>query len=92
VTNSKSGNKAARVAERKRVRNYSAKHSVKTYVAKAEKAISTGEASAHDATMKAVSSVDKAISKGIMHKNKGAHVKSRLVKELNLAMSQKGEG
>jgi len=29
------------------------------------------------------SSIDKAISKGVIHKNKGARLKSRLMKKLN---------
>jgi len=33
------------------------------------------------------SSIDKAISKGVIHKNKGARLKSRLMKKLNKEQS-----
>lgn len=81
------GNKAARAAERKRLRNRSVRHSVKTYVAKAKSAIDAGEESAYQKTMMAISSIDKAVNKGVIHRNKGARLKSRLMKNLNKGKS-----
>lgn len=82
MSSKKSGNKVARAAERKRLRNRLVRRSVKTQVAKARSAVSAGEEPAQDQTMTAISSVDKAVSKGIIHKNKGARLKSLLMNKL----------
>ena len=79
MSNIKSGNKAARAAERKRLRNRLVRRSLKTYLTKAKVAADAGDESAHQKTMMAISSVDKAVSKGIIHKNKGARLKSFLM-------------
>ena len=79
---SKSSNKIARTAERKRLRNRLVRSSVKTHIVKAKSSVDAGEETAHQKTMLAVSSIDKAVSKGIIHKNKGARLKSRLIKKL----------
>jgi small subunit ribosomal protein S20 len=50
---------------------------------KAKSSVDGGEESAHQKTTLAISSIDKAVSKGIIHKNKGARLKSRLMKKLN---------
>ena len=85
--------KAARSAERKRLRDRSIRTSVKTHIAKAQKLISAGENSAHQETIAAISSIDKAVSKGVFHRNKGARLKSRLTKKLNavIAVSRSSE-
>ncbi len=77
------GNKAARAAERKRLRNRLVRRSVKTHIVKAKKAVDAGEESAYQKTMMAISSVDKAVSKGIIHKNKGARIKFLLMNKLD---------
>jgi len=82
VSPSKSSNKIARTAERKRLRNRLVRSSVKTHIVKAKSSVDAGEETAHQKTMLAVSSIDKAVSKGIIHKNKGARLKSRLIKKL----------
>jgi small subunit ribosomal protein S20 len=83
VPNSKQGNKVARTAERKRLRNRSARSSVKTLIAKAKGSSDAGEESAGEKTRMAISGVDKAANKGIIHRNKAARLKSRLTKNLN---------
>jgi small subunit ribosomal protein S20 len=57
--------------------------SVRTYIAKAKSSADAGEESAYQKTTLAISSIDKAVSKGIIHGNKGARLKSRLMKKLN---------
>jgi len=79
----KLGNKAARVSERKRLRNRSERSSVKTLIAKARSSSGAGEESAHEKTTMAISGVDKAVKKGLIHRNKAARLKSRLMKKLN---------
>jgi len=83
VPNSKRGNKVARAAERKRLRNRSARSSVKTLLVKATSSADAGEESASEKTMMAISSIDKAVNKGVIHRNKAARLKSRLTKNLN---------
>ncbi len=83
MSTSQSSNKVARTAERKRLRNRLVRRSFRTYVVKAKSSADAGEESAYQKTMLAMSSVDKAVSKGIIHRNKGARIKSRLMKKLN---------
>lgn len=80
---SKQGNKVARTAERKRLRNRLVRRSVKTCIVKARSSADAGEESAKQKAMLAVSNIDKAVSKGIIHRNKGARLKSGLIKKLN---------
>jgi len=82
VSASKGSNKVARTAERRRLRNRLVRGSVKTHIVKAKRSADAGEESANEKTMLAISSVDKAVSKGIIHRNKGARLKSRLMKKL----------
>jgi small subunit ribosomal protein S20 len=82
VSASKQGNKVARTAERKRLRNRLVRRSVKTSVVKARSSVDAGEESAKQKAMVAVSNIDKAVSKGIIHRNKGARLKSGLMKKL----------
>jgi small subunit ribosomal protein S20 len=83
VSPSKQSNKVARQAERKRLRNRLVRSSVKTRIVKAKGSIDAGEESAHQKTTLAISGIDRAVSKGVMHRNKGARIKSRLMKKLN---------
>jgi small subunit ribosomal protein S20 len=83
VSASKQGNKVARTAERKRLQNRLVRRSVKTSVVKARSSADAGEESAKQKTMLAISNVDKAVSKGVIHRNKGARLKSSLIKKLN---------
>jgi small subunit ribosomal protein S20 len=83
VSASRQGNKVARTAERKRLRNRLVRRSVKTCIIKARSSVDAGEESAKQKAMLAVSSIDTAVSKGIIHRNKGARLKSGLMKKLN---------
>lgn len=83
---STSAEKAARSAERKQLRNKSAKSITKTYMTRAEKLISSKEfESAHAAVIAAISALDKAAKKGAIHPNTAARGKSRLMKRFNQA-------
>lgn len=77
-----------RVAERKRVRNKSVRSQTKTNIAKAERLIFSGELEmAKEAVVAAISSLDKAAEKGIIHPNNAARRKSRLMRKLNEAQA-----
>jgi len=81
LANTKSAQKRIRSNERKRVRNQMYRSRVKTLIRKAELSIFGGQPS-DEAIREAISSLDKAAGKGIIHKNNAARRKSRLVKKL----------
>ena len=84
MAGSKSAQKQARASERRRLRNQSARSRCKTSITKAERFIFSGEIeSAQKAVVSAVSSLDRAAEKGIIHSNNAARRKSRLMKKLN---------
>ena len=85
---SKSAQKQVRVAERKRLRNKPIRTLCKTNIVKAEKLIFLGELeAAREAVVVAISSLDKAAEKGIIHPNNAARRKSRLMSKLNQAQA-----
>ena len=85
MANTKSAIKMIRVSERKRIRNKPIRSATKTYVSRAEKIIGQQDKeSAQDAVVKAISALDKAAEKGIIHRNNAARRKSRLMKKFNL--------
>ena len=80
--------KQVRVVERRRQRNKSIRSQVKTRITKAERLIFSGELeSAQSAVVAAISSLDKAAEKGVIHPNNAARRKARLVKKLNEAQA-----
>ena len=88
MTSSKSAQKQVRVAERRQLQNKSVRSQVKTSITKAEKLIFSGELeAAREAVVTAISSLDKAAEKGIIHHNNAARRKSRLMKRLNEAQA-----
>ena len=81
---SKSSLKQVRVIERKRLRNKSARSLCKTNITKSDRLIMSGDLNAaRAATETAISTLDKAAEKGIIHRNNAARRKSRLLKRLN---------
>jgi small subunit ribosomal protein S20 len=82
LANTKSAEKRIRSNERKRLRNQMYRSRVKTMIRKAEELIFGGESS-EDAVRDAISTLDRAAVKGIIHKNNAARRKSRLMKKLN---------
>ena len=93
MPDTRSVNKVARSAEKRRLRNRSARSSLKTNIGKAEKIIGSGETdTAQQVALTAISSIDKAVGKGLIHKNKAARLKSRLVKKTRQPMVEKDGG
>lgn len=84
MANIKSAKKRILVAEANRQRNVAFKTSIKTAL---KKALALAEGDDKDALNAAVSKVyqlcDKAVSKGILHRNTAARKKSRLVLAIN---------
>ena len=84
----RSAQKQVRVAERRRLRNKSVRSRCKTDITKAERLIFSGELElAQQAVIVAISSLDKAAEKGVIHPNNAARRKSRLMKKLNEAQA-----
>ena len=89
MTSKKSAQKAARVAQRKAERNRPIRSSVKTYVTKARRLILENDLDAAQEVVKqAITVLDKAAQKGVIHPNNAARRKSRLMKRLNAALAE----
>ena len=84
MPNIKSQIKRMRKSEDQRVHNRSIKSSLKTKIKKFEAALESGDAdSARDNYAEAARALDKAASKGVIHKNKAANKKSSMSRDLN---------
>jgi len=85
----KSAKKALKVAQRRRERNKSIISRVKTFVTRAQELIGQGAVEqAPVAIQRAISTIDKAAAKGVIHRNAAARRKSRLMKKFNQAPLQ----
>lgn len=89
MANHKSALKRIRSSEKKRVHNKQYRSQTRTQVKKARLSIEAGSVEAAIAETKAaISQLDKAADKGIIHKNNAARRKSRLMKRLNELQAQ----
>jgi small subunit ribosomal protein S20 len=83
VANIKSQIKRNRQNEKARLRNKAVKSSLKTAVRKYNEAIQAGDLESAATLMRAASrQLDKAASKGVIHKNQAANRKSAIAKRL----------
>ncbi len=78
MPNIKSAKKRVLVAKAKNERNKAAKTELKTIIKKAR-----AEGADNAAVATAAQKLDKAVTKGLVHKNKAARLKSRLAKKQN---------
>jgi small subunit ribosomal protein S20 len=86
LANSKSAEKRARTSERRRIRNRRFRSASRTLVRTAEQVIAQADAEAAAGAVKnAVSMLDRAAQKGIIHPNNAARRKSRLMAKYNKA-------
>ncbi|MGY1708272.1 30S ribosomal protein S20 [Geodermatophilus sp. SYSU D00758] len=77
MANIKSQMKRIKTNEKRRQRNVAVKSALKTHVRRFRTAADTGDAAAaQEAMQQAVKALDKAASKGIIHKNQAANRKS----------------
>ena len=89
MPNTSSARKQIRVTQRKRLKNKSIQSLCKTNITTAEGLIFSGELdSAQAAAVAAISSLDRAAEKGVIHPNNAARRKSRLMKKLNKANAE----
>jgi small subunit ribosomal protein S20 len=85
LAHSKSALKRWRQSIERRDRNRSGKSKTRTTLTKALASIQDDASTAEAAVREAVSALDKAAQKGIIHANAAARSKSRLLKRFNLA-------
>jgi len=86
LANTQSAIKRIRRSERRRIINQVHRSRARTYVKRTRMLIAAGQIEEAEAAARvAVSSLDKAAQKGIIHKNKAARSKSRLLKRLSQA-------
>lgn len=91
MANIKSAIKRNKQNEKRRLRNRIYRGRARTFVKEAREKIKSGNVEeARAATMMAISALDKAAGKGILHKNNAARRKSRLMKRL-AALASKSE-
>ena len=93
MANTKSAIKRIRVAERNRLRNKAYKSAVKTLTKRYQEALATQASDPSDENSKlvqermsaAVSKIDKAVKRGVLHRNAGARRKSQLARDFKTA-------
>jgi small subunit ribosomal protein S20 len=83
LANTLSSKKRIRQNEKHRLRNKTVRTRTRSFIKRAQLAIEEGNPeNATQAVKKAISEIDRAKSKGILHRNNAARRKSRLMKRL----------
>jgi small subunit ribosomal protein S20 len=84
VPNIKSAEKRVRITERRTLRNASLKSALRTTIKKFETALAQSDVNQARLALKvATRALDKAVTKGIIHRNTASRKKSRLTKRFN---------
>ncbi|MEW6459247.1 MAG: 30S ribosomal protein S20 [Bacillota bacterium] len=85
MAHSRSAKKRIETIRKRTERNKSAKSALKTAIRRFEEAVQgEDKEQAREKLQKALVSIDKGVSKGILHKNTAARRKSRLTKKFNI--------
>src|SRR5438034_6674938 len=85
LANTSSALKRVRQNERRRLRNRTVRSKVRTAVKTARTALAATDASARAAVNEAIRALDKAVTKGVVHRNTAARKKSALARRLATA-------
>ena len=84
MANIKSQIKRNKTNEKRRVRNKAYKTEVRSLVRKTREAVEAGNVEEAQESLRIASrKLDKAVSKGVLHKNNAANRKSKLAKQVN---------
>ena len=83
MANTKSAIKRIRTSEKRRVRNRSVRSRVRSVLKTARTAATTPGEDARAAVLLAIRTLDKAVTKGVVHRNTAARKKSALARRLN---------
>lgn len=90
MPNIKSAIKRVELAKVRTIKNAAAKSTLRTTIRRFEESLSTDADTAKTALSKATRALDKASSKGLVHKNTAARKKSRLTKRFAKHFAQVG--
>jgi small subunit ribosomal protein S20 len=85
LANTQSAKKRMRQNPKRQMRNKRIRTRARTYVKSARAAIDSDPQAAEAATQTALRELDKAVSRGVIHRNNAARRKRRLMKHLNRA-------
>jgi len=86
LPNIKSSFRSVKTDAERRARNAAIKSSIRRITRKVNELIAAGNVTeAKDLLAKATSTIDKAVAKGVIHKNAAARKKSRLARKVNMA-------
>jgi small subunit ribosomal protein S20 len=89
LANTQSAKKRIRQNEKRRLRNRRYRSSARTYVKKTRNLIAAGQIDEAEAVLQqAISTLDKAARKGVIHPNNAARRKSRLMSQFASARRQ----
>ncbi|MCS6919007.1 MAG: 30S ribosomal protein S20 [Fimbriimonadales bacterium] len=90
MPNIKSAKKSLLKSRERYLRNRSTKSAIKTYTRRVKQLAEKGETEASvESLRRAISLIDKAVKRGILHKNTGNRKKSRLMIALNKRLAQR---
>ena len=88
MPNIKSAKKRVLVAERNHAKNVAVKSKIKTAVRRVLEALKDNTEKVQELLNNAYKTIDKSVSKGVLHKNTAARKKSRLTKFVNKTLSK----
>jgi small subunit ribosomal protein S20 len=84
VANTKSAIKRIRTSEKRRLRNRTVRSRVRSVLKTARTAVTTPGEDARTAVLQAIRTLDKAVTKGVIHRNTADRKKSALARRLNV--------
>ena len=88
MPNIKSSSKRVLLSQKAAAKNRSSKSLIKTNMKKFDNAVDSGDREAlEDAHRTAVKTIDRAATKGLIHKNKAARRKSQMARKINSLQS-----
>ena len=82
MANTKSAIKRIRTSEKRRLRNRTVRSRVRSVLKTARAAVTTTGEDARAAVLQAIRTLDKAVTKGVIHRNTAARKKSALARKL----------
>lgn len=83
MANTKSAIKRIRTSEKRRQRNRTVRTRVRTALKTARTAVTTAGGDAASVVLQAIRTLDKAVTKGVIHRNTASRKKSALARSLN---------
>ena len=83
MANTKSAIKRIRTSEKRRQRNRTVRSRMRSALKTARTAVTTAGGDARTAVLQAIRTLDKAVTKGVIHRNTAARKKSALARRLN---------